>query len=78
MELTVLNSLCFWRLWKPVSMGYKRRWWECVALPDDVDSCDETSFRMEIKELAFKSLDLLKKAIFDKECAPCILLRFKC
>ncbi|KAI3830763.1 hypothetical protein MKW92_018209 [Papaver armeniacum] len=56
--------------WKPVSMGYKRRWWECVALPDDVDSCDEASFRMEIKELAFKSLDLLKKAIFDKECAP--------
>lgn len=51
-------------------MGYKRRWWECVALPDDVDSCNETSFRMEIKELAFKSLDLLKKAIFDKECAP--------
>lgn len=56
--------------WKPVSMGYRRRWWECVALPDDVDSCNETSFRMEIKELAFKSLDLLKKAIFDKECAP--------
>ncbi|GER53243.1 histone-lysine N-methyltransferase ATXR2 [Striga asiatica] len=24
--------------WKPVSMGFKRRWWECVALPEDVDS----------------------------------------
>ncbi|MCL7021521.1 hypothetical protein MKW94_016565 [Papaver nudicaule] len=56
--------------WKPMSMGYKRRWWDCVALPDDVDSCDEASFRMEIKELAFQSLDLLKKAIFVKECAP--------
>ncbi|KAI3986584.1 hypothetical protein MKX01_014122 [Papaver californicum] len=29
---------------------------------------------MEIKELAFKSLDLLKKAIYDKECAPLVSL----
>ncbi|QHO53499.1 Histone-lysine N-methyltransferase [Arachis hypogaea] len=49
------------------------RWWDCVALPDDIDSSDEDSFRMQIKELAFKSLQLLKKAIFDKECEPCIL-----
>ncbi|XLR54028.1 hypothetical protein S83_004700, partial [Arachis hypogaea] len=46
------------------------RWWDCVALPDDIDSSDEDSFRMQIKELAFKSLQLLKKAIFDKECEP--------
>ncbi|XP_058220270.1 histone-lysine N-methyltransferase ATXR2 isoform X2 [Rhododendron vialii] len=56
--------------WKPVSMGYKIRWWECIALPDDVDGCDEAAFRMQIKELAFTSLQLLKAAIFDKECEP--------
>ncbi|KAA8526483.1 hypothetical protein F0562_008314 [Nyssa sinensis] len=54
--------------WKPVSMGYKRRWWDCIALPDDVDCHDEAAFRMQIKELAFTSLQLLKAAIFDKEC----------
>ncbi|XP_044501289.1 histone-lysine N-methyltransferase ATXR2 isoform X2 [Mangifera indica] len=51
--------------WKPISFGYKRRWWDCIALPDDVDHSDEASFRMQIKELAFT---LLKAAIFDKEC----------
>ncbi|PIA58505.1 hypothetical protein AQUCO_00500445v1 [Aquilegia coerulea] len=56
--------------WKPISMGYKRRWWDCVALPDDVDYRDEASFREQIRELAFESLQLLKEAIFDKECAP--------
>uniref|UniRef100_A0A5B7BDL2 Putative histone-lysine N-methyltransferase ATXR2 n=1 Tax=Davidia involucrata TaxID=16924 RepID=A0A5B7BDL2_DAVIN len=56
--------------WKPISMGYKRRWWDCIALPDDVDCCDEAAFRMQIRELAFMSLQLLKAAIFDKECEP--------
>ncbi|XP_057246912.1 histone-lysine N-methyltransferase ATXR2 isoform X2 [Beta vulgaris subsp. vulgaris] len=56
--------------WKPVSMGYKRRWWECIALPEDVDKCDEVDFRLQFKELAFESLQLLKAAIFDAECAP--------
>ncbi|KAK7324781.1 hypothetical protein VNO77_28620 [Canavalia gladiata] len=56
--------------WRPISMGHKRRWWDCIALPDDVDSSDEASFRMQIKELAFESLQLLKTAIFDKECEP--------
>ncbi|XP_030544282.1 histone-lysine N-methyltransferase ATXR2 isoform X2 [Rhodamnia argentea] len=56
--------------WKPISVGHKRRWWECIALPEDVDPSDEAGFRMEIKELAFKSLQLLKAAIFDKECEP--------
>ncbi|XP_047939856.1 histone-lysine N-methyltransferase ATXR2 [Salvia hispanica] len=55
--------------WKPVSMGFKRRWWDCIALPDDVDSCDEADFRMQIKDLAFESLQLLKEAIYDEECA---------
>ncbi|KHN36551.1 Histone-lysine N-methyltransferase ATXR2 [Glycine soja] len=53
--------------WKPILMGHKRRWWDCIALPDDVDSSDEASFRLQIKMLAFESLQLLKKAIFDKE-----------
>ncbi|KAG4384575.1 hypothetical protein GLYMA_13G306800v4 [Glycine max] len=44
-----------------------QRWWDCIALPDDVDSSDEASFRLQIKMLAFESLQLLKKAIFDKE-----------
>ncbi|XP_027187192.1 histone-lysine N-methyltransferase ATXR2 [Cicer arietinum] len=56
--------------WRPISMGYKKRWWDCVALPDDIDSSDEASFRMQIKELAFESLQILKTAIFDKECEP--------
>ncbi|KAK9155877.1 hypothetical protein Sjap_003357 [Stephania japonica] len=59
-------------VWKPMSMGFKRRWWECVALPEDVDCCDEVSFRKQIRDLASMSLQLLKQAIFDKECAPCI------
>ncbi|KAL5730979.1 Histone-lysine N-methyltransferase atxr2 [Ranunculus cassubicifolius] len=54
--------------WKPISMGYKKRWWDCVALPGDVD--DEASFRGQMRDLAFESLQLLKEAIFDEECAP--------
>ncbi|XP_009601528.1 histone-lysine N-methyltransferase ATXR2 isoform X1 [Nicotiana tomentosiformis] len=69
--------------WKPVSMGYKRRWWDCIALPGDVDGSGQASFRMQIKELAFtviflvciiQSLQLLKAAIFDEECKPLLSL----
>ncbi|GLT87060.1 hypothetical protein SLE2022_051620 [Rubroshorea leprosula] len=56
--------------WKPISIGHKRRWWDCIALPDDVDDSDEATFRMQIRELAFTSLQLLKEAIFEKECEP--------
>ncbi|KAL0444058.1 UNVERIFIED_CONTAM: Histone-lysine N-methyltransferase ATXR2 [Sesamum latifolium] len=56
--------------WKPVSMGFKRRWWDCIALPEDVDSSEEVEFRMQIKDLAFESLQLLKEAIYDTECVP--------
>ncbi|NP_001149542.1 MYND finger family protein [Zea mays] len=56
--------------WKPLSMGFKKRWWECVALPEDVDSSEEELFRQQIRDLAFTSLQLLKDAIFDPECAP--------
>ncbi|CAH1423548.1 unnamed protein product [Lactuca virosa] len=58
------------KAWKPLSMGYKRRWWDCIALPDDVDACDEAAFRMQIRQLAFESLELLKDAIIDEECLP--------
>ncbi|KAG8364608.1 hypothetical protein BUALT_Bualt18G0015200 [Buddleja alternifolia] len=52
--------------WKPVSMGYKRRWWDCIALPEDVDSCDETEFRMQIKDLAFeKEAEKITKSFLD-------------
>ncbi|KAI6672827.1 hypothetical protein NL676_000733 [Syzygium grande] len=79
------SALCYYLLvefweepleaWQPISVRHKRRWWECIALPEDVDPSDEAVFRMEIKELAFKSLQLLKAAIFDKECEPRILSR---
>jgi hypothetical protein len=46
------------------------RWWDSVALPEDVDSCDEDTFRQQIRDLALTSLQLLKDAIFDSECAP--------
>lgn len=32
---------------------YACRWWECVALPDDVDSSEEELFRQQIRDLAF-------------------------
>ncbi|KAI9161833.1 hypothetical protein LWI28_021128 [Acer negundo] len=38
--------------WKPISFRHKGRWWDCIALPDDVDPSDEASFRMEIRDLA--------------------------
>ncbi|PON93274.1 SET domain containing protein [Trema orientale] len=56
--------------WKPISMGHKRRWWDCIALPVDVETSDEDAFRMQIRSLAFTSLQLLKAAVFDKECEP--------
>ncbi|CAK9315588.1 unnamed protein product [Citrullus colocynthis] len=56
--------------WKPISMGQKRRWWDCIALPDDVEPSNEVAFRMQIREMAFTSLQLLKEAIFDMGCEP--------
>ncbi|KAM7516581.1 hypothetical protein LguiA_006164 [Lonicera macranthoides] len=44
--------------------------WDCIALLDDIDSCDEAEFRMQIRQLALTSLELLNAAIFDKECEP--------
>ena len=30
------------------------RWWDCISFPDDVDRSDDTAFRMQIQQLAFK------------------------
>ncbi|XP_019082951.1 PREDICTED: histone-lysine N-methyltransferase ATXR2-like [Camelina sativa] len=67
-KLSEPNRSLLLEAWKPVSLGYKIRWWDCIALPDDVDPSDEGAFRMQIKNLACTSLELLKTAIFDKEC----------
>lgn len=32
--------------WQPFAMGYKHLWWECIAIPSDVD--DEDEFRQGI------------------------------
>lgn len=29
------------------------RWWDCIALPDDVEPSNEVAFRMQIREMAF-------------------------
>lgn len=63
-------SPALFEAWKPISMGHKRRWWDCMALPVDVESSEEEAFRAQIRSLAFSSLQLLKAAIFDKECEP--------
>ncbi|KAJ1272913.1 hypothetical protein BS78_06G239400 [Paspalum vaginatum] len=69
-ETNESNFLLLVEAWKPLSMGFKKRWWECVALPEDIDSSEEDLFRQHIRDLAFMSLQLLKDAIFDPECAP--------
>ncbi|XP_003580607.1 histone-lysine N-methyltransferase ATXR2 [Brachypodium distachyon] len=69
-KLDESNFSLLMEAWKPLSMGFKKRWWDCVAWTEDVDSCDEDSFRQELMDLAFTSLQLLKDAIYDAECAP--------
>ncbi|KAM0894330.1 hypothetical protein ACQ4PT_024507 [Festuca glaucescens] len=69
-KLAGSNFSSLMEAWKPLSMGFKKRWWDYIALPEDVDASDEDSFRQEIRDLAFTSLQLLKDAIFDAECAP--------
>ncbi|XP_028551994.1 histone-lysine N-methyltransferase ATXR2 isoform X2 [Dendrobium catenatum] len=39
--------------WKPIAMGFKRRWWDSIALPEDMDSCVEALFREEMRDMAF-------------------------
>uniref|UniRef100_A0A7S3VR10 SET domain-containing protein n=1 Tax=Dunaliella tertiolecta TaxID=3047 RepID=A0A7S3VR10_DUNTE len=46
--------------WMPLSMGWKRLWWESVAVPEDVE--DEQAFRQQLKELTAESLELMKPA----------------
>eukprot|EP00249_Psilotum_nudum_P005061 c18541_g1_i1 orf=230-1696(+) len=61
--------------WEPFSMGHKRVWWECVALPADLQSADEPEFRSQLKELAGESLSLLKGALFQEDYAPLFSLQ---
>ncbi|BBN16381.1 protein MpATXR10 [Marchantia polymorpha subsp. ruderalis] len=56
--------------WEPFAMGFKKLWWEAVALPDDVDPSQEDSFRDQFKELAIESLNYLKEAIYEEEYDP--------
>lgn len=51
------------RAWKPFQMGFKKKWWHSVALPNDVDPADEDQFRAELKELANDSLTLYSHAV---------------
>ena len=51
------------------------RWWDCIALPDDVHSCDEAAFRAQIKELAFTViLSHLDSACTNKESCLSVFL----
>lgn len=49
--------------WKPFKMGYKKRWWESVALPSDVDPGEEDQFRADLKEIANDSFTLYSHAV---------------
>ncbi|GLI60574.1 hypothetical protein VaNZ11_002733 [Volvox africanus] len=54
--------------WRPFMYGWKRCWWEAVAVPDDVD--DEEEFRAQLRSLASDSLELLSAAIKDPRFGP--------
>lgn len=51
------------RAWKPFKMGYKKKWWDSVALPRDVDPSNEDQFRADLKELANDSFTLYSHAV---------------
>ncbi|GIL65835.1 hypothetical protein Vafri_19475 [Volvox africanus] len=57
--------------WQPFMYGWKRCWWEAVAVPDDVD--DEEEFRAQLKSLASDSLELFSAAIKDPRFGPDLL-----
>ncbi|GAX78651.1 hypothetical protein CEUSTIGMA_g6089.t1 [Chlamydomonas eustigma] len=47
--------------WLPFTFGWKKAWWDSVAVPDDVD--DEETFRWQLRSLVQSSLALLRKAL---------------
>lgn len=55
LENTIEDHEIHWnalqRAWVPFAMGYKKLWWGCVALPEDVDPADEDFFRQGKKKL---------------------------
>ena len=50
------------------------RWWDCIALPDDVHSCDEAAFRSQIKELAFTVILSHLDCMYNKESCLSVFL----
>ncbi|KAG2444943.1 hypothetical protein HXX76_001679 [Chlamydomonas incerta] len=57
--------------WRPYVYGWKRVWWEAVAVPEDVDS--EEEFREQLRALAADSLELLTAALHDSRFGPDLL-----
>lgn len=62
-----INLSLLMEAWKPISMGYKKRWWNCNSEADDIGT-------MERKKLALESLSFLREAIFDEECGALFTL----
>ncbi|KAG2493087.1 hypothetical protein HYH03_008750 [Edaphochlamys debaryana] len=57
--------------WRPYVYGWKRCWWEAVAVPEDVE--DEDEFRGQLRELAYDSLQLLSAGLADPRFGPEVL-----
>uniref|UniRef100_A0A7N0TFA5 SET domain-containing protein n=1 Tax=Kalanchoe fedtschenkoi TaxID=63787 RepID=A0A7N0TFA5_KALFE len=57
---TSTNLSVLLEAWKPISMGHKKGWWNCIGEPDDIS-------KLERKELALTSLQFLREAMFDEE-----------
>lgn len=68
-EKNFYKLLCIRRF---TSTYHLLRWWDCIALPDDVDSSDEASFRMKIRELAFTVRQFYK----DGACMKNLTIHF--
>lgn len=73
-----LNACCLGKAkWAISYLISSSRWWECVALPDDVDRCNEVSFRMEIRDLAYTVCFFLvcEKILLSATSGYCMFLR---
>ncbi|CAM8995718.1 unnamed protein product [Rhodiola kirilowii] len=64
---TSTNLSLLLEAWKPISMGYKKRWWDCIDESEDIA-------KLERKELAAASLQFLREAMFDEECGALFTL----
>ncbi|KXZ55285.1 hypothetical protein GPECTOR_3g421 [Gonium pectorale] len=57
--------------WRPFQHGWKKCWWDAVAVPEDVE--DEEEFRGQLRSLASDSLELLAAALRDPRFGPEVL-----